>query len=39
MKLRVKYYKHWGLWLGQAQYKDDGIWFNETQYCWTKYGG
>ena len=38
MKLRVRYYKHCGLWVGQVQYKDDGIWINETQYCWTKYG-
>lgn len=38
MKFRVRHYKHWELWLGQVQYKDDGIWFNETQYCWTKYG-
>lgn len=36
MKLRVKYDKDVGKWIGEVQYDD--MWFRETQYCWTKYG-
>lgn len=42
MKLRVKYYKDMGCWIGEVQ--DEGkatgttLWLKKTPWCFTKYG-
>lgn len=38
MKLRVKYYKGMGMWIGEVQYDDTTKWLMKTYWCHTKYG-
>lgn len=38
MKLRVKYYKDMGKWVGEVQYDDTMKWLMKTYWCHTKYG-
>lgn len=38
MKLRVKYYKDMGKWIGEVQDDDTMKWLMKTYWCHTKYG-
>lgn len=38
MKLRVKYYKDMGKWIGEVQDDNTMKWLMKTYGCWTKYG-
>ncbi len=38
MKLRVKYYKDMGKWIGEVQDDDTTLWLMKTYWCFTKYG-